>query len=122
MLKFCDGLPRWHPLVLDAPLRWSINDPLERWLTQTLLLEDADAQIMAAEPAPSDADRVAARVALQDSAMGSTPPAVAVASAPSSAPGFTSVVRTGSRAVSGRIRLRVASWTTGARRDGASTE
>ncbi|AHF76284.1 Putative acetyltransferase [Sodalis praecaptivus] len=101
LLKFCDGLPRWHPLVLDAPLRWSINDPLERWLTQTLLLEDADAQIIAAEPAPPDADRVAARVAPQDSAMGSTPPAVAVASAPSSAPGFTSAVRTGSRAVSG---------------------
>lgn len=43
LLKFCEGLPRWHPLIFDEPLRWAAKDPLERWLAKTLLLEDADA-------------------------------------------------------------------------------
>ena len=42
--------PGWQRLTLDAPVRWTANDPLERWLYRSLLL---DAQ----EPAvDSDAD------------------------------------------------------------------
>jgi len=41
ILKFCAGLPRVRYFTLDEPLRWSRQDPLEAWLNQALLFEDA---------------------------------------------------------------------------------
>ncbi|EJL93991.1 tRNA(Met) cytidine acetyltransferase TmcA [Pantoea sp. GM01] len=41
MLRFCATLPDVHYFQLDEPLRWSPNDPLEQWLSQALLFEDA---------------------------------------------------------------------------------
>ncbi len=60
LLKFCETLPCWHPLRLDEPLRWAANDPLERWLTETLLLEDAEVVAFAGEGAPQNTDAGAA--------------------------------------------------------------
>ncbi|WP_370634205.1 tRNA(Met) cytidine acetyltransferase TmcA [Pantoea sp. DY-5] len=41
MLRFCATLPDVRYYQLDEPLRWSPNDPLEQWLSQALLFEDA---------------------------------------------------------------------------------
>ncbi|MCA1175908.1 MULTISPECIES: tRNA(Met) cytidine acetyltransferase TmcA [unclassified Pantoea] len=41
MLRFCATLPQVKHFQLDEPLRWSANDPLEKWLSQALLFEDA---------------------------------------------------------------------------------
>lgn len=41
ILKFCAGLERVRYFTLDEPLRWSRQDPLEEWLNQALLFEDA---------------------------------------------------------------------------------
>lgn len=40
LLKFCASLDTWHNLTLEQPLRWANNDPLERWLGETLLFND----------------------------------------------------------------------------------
>lgn len=50
MLKFCAGLPQVSYFTLDEPLRWSRADPLEEWLNQALMFEDA-------LPAPTCGDR-----------------------------------------------------------------
>ncbi|BAE74996.1 putative acetyltransferase [Sodalis glossinidius str. 'morsitans'] len=60
LLKFCETLPCWCPLRLDAPLRWAANDPLERWLTETLMLEDAEVVAPAGKGAPQNTDAGAA--------------------------------------------------------------
>ena len=49
ILKFCASLPQWQDLRLSAPIRWSPSDPLEPFLNQLLLFDDA-----AAEPLPSE--------------------------------------------------------------------
>ena len=41
ILKFCAGLEQVRYFTLDEPLRWSRQDPLEAWLNQALLFEDA---------------------------------------------------------------------------------
>ncbi len=41
ILKFCARLERVRYFTLDEPLRWSRQDPLEQWLNQALLFEDA---------------------------------------------------------------------------------
>lgn len=41
ILKFCAGLTGVHYFTLDEPLRWSRFDPLEQWLNQALLFDDA---------------------------------------------------------------------------------
>lgn len=41
MLRFCATLPDVRYFQLDEPLRWSPNDPLEQWLSQALLFDDA---------------------------------------------------------------------------------
>lgn len=41
ILKFCAGLADAHYFTLDEPLRWSRFDPLEQWLNQALLFDDA---------------------------------------------------------------------------------
>lgn len=41
MLRFCATLPQVQHFQLDEPLRWSVHDPLEQWLSQALLFEDA---------------------------------------------------------------------------------
>ncbi|WP_312241948.1 tRNA(Met) cytidine acetyltransferase TmcA domain-containing protein, partial [Pantoea sp.] len=41
MLKFCASLEKVRYFTLDEPLRWSRRDPLEAWLNQALLFEDA---------------------------------------------------------------------------------
>lgn len=43
ILKFCAGLADAHYFTLDEPLRWSRFDPLEQWLNQALLFNDATA-------------------------------------------------------------------------------
>jgi len=43
ILKFCAGLTGVHYFTLDEPLRWSRFDPLEQWLNQALLFDDASA-------------------------------------------------------------------------------
>jgi len=43
ILKFCAGLADAHYFTLDEPLRWSRFDPLEQWLNQALLFDDATA-------------------------------------------------------------------------------
>ncbi|KAA5923939.1 MULTISPECIES: tRNA(Met) cytidine acetyltransferase TmcA [Pantoea] len=45
ILKFCAGLTGVHYFTLDEPLRWSRFDPLEQWLNQALLFEDASATV-----------------------------------------------------------------------------
>lgn len=42
LLKFCASLPHATVLKLDAPLRWSAGDPLERFINRTLLFEEAE--------------------------------------------------------------------------------
>jgi len=41
MLRFCATQPQVRYFQLDEPLRWSAHDPLEQWLSQALLFEDA---------------------------------------------------------------------------------
>lgn len=41
LLKFCASLPHATVLKLDAPLRWSPQDPLERFINHALLFEEA---------------------------------------------------------------------------------
>ena len=41
MLRFCASLTKVRYFQLDEPLRWSAQDPLEQWLSQALLFEDA---------------------------------------------------------------------------------
>ncbi|MDF7648851.1 GNAT family N-acetyltransferase [Erwiniaceae bacterium L1_54_3] len=41
MLRFCASLELVRYFQLDEPLRWSARDPLEQWLSQALLFEDA---------------------------------------------------------------------------------
>ncbi|WP_409159312.1 tRNA(Met) cytidine acetyltransferase TmcA [Pectobacterium sp. B2J-2] len=43
LLKFCATLPQWQAFTLDEPLRWAVNDPLERVLDQALLFNEPDA-------------------------------------------------------------------------------
>jgi len=43
ILKFCAGLSGVRYFTLDEPLRWSRLDPLEQWLNQALLFDDASA-------------------------------------------------------------------------------
>ncbi|WCG82086.1 tRNA(Met) cytidine acetyltransferase TmcA [Pectobacterium sp. A5351] len=43
LLKFCATLPQWRAFTLDEPLRWAVNDPLERVLDQALLFNEPDA-------------------------------------------------------------------------------
>jgi len=45
ILKFCASLPQWRDLRLDAPIRWSKADPLEPFLNQLLLFNDAPAEV-----------------------------------------------------------------------------
>ncbi|WP_336748530.1 tRNA(Met) cytidine acetyltransferase TmcA [Pantoea vagans] len=45
ILKFCAGLADAHYFTLDEPLRWSRFDPLEQWLNQALLFNDASATV-----------------------------------------------------------------------------
>ncbi|TKY84306.1 GNAT family N-acetyltransferase [Pectobacterium polonicum] len=40
LLKFCASLPQWRAFTLDDPLRWAVNDPLERVLDQALLFNE----------------------------------------------------------------------------------
>lgn len=49
MLRFCATLPDVRYFQLDEPLRWSPNDPLEQWLSQALLFEDAQENRVNAE-------------------------------------------------------------------------
>lgn len=58
ILKFCAGLENLHSFTLDEPLRWSRADPLEQWLNQALLFEDA-AAIEPTSAAPVAPQRVA---------------------------------------------------------------
>lgn len=51
ILKFCAGLAQVRYFTLDEPLRWSRQDPLESWLNQALLFEDA-------APAPASSPAV----------------------------------------------------------------
>lgn len=41
MLKFCAELQQVRYFTLDEPLRWARHDPLEHWINQALLFEDA---------------------------------------------------------------------------------
>ena len=41
MVKFCDSLENFTPLSLTQPIRFAENDPLERVINQSLLLESA---------------------------------------------------------------------------------
>ncbi|NHB86783.1 tRNA(Met) cytidine acetyltransferase TmcA [Photorhabdus tasmaniensis] len=41
LLKFCAEIPDCHIFNLTAPVRWAENDPLENWLENALLFEDA---------------------------------------------------------------------------------
>lgn len=41
ILKFCAELAQVTYFTLDEPLRWSRADPLEKWLNQALMFEDA---------------------------------------------------------------------------------
>ncbi|MBA0158342.1 tRNA(Met) cytidine acetyltransferase TmcA [Pectobacterium versatile] len=43
LLKFCATLPQWRAFTLDEPLRWAVNDPLERVLDQALLFNEPEA-------------------------------------------------------------------------------
>ena len=51
LLKFCATLPQWRAFTLDEPLRWAVNDPLERVLDQALLFSEPEAFH---SPQPSD--------------------------------------------------------------------
>ncbi|KAA8999968.1 tRNA(Met) cytidine acetyltransferase [Affinibrenneria salicis] len=52
LLKFCASLPHWQSLMLDEPLRWAGDDPLERWLDNLLLLQEPDFSAGASPRAP----------------------------------------------------------------------
>lgn len=43
LLKFCATLPQWRAFTLDEPLRWAVNDPLERVLDLALLFNEPEA-------------------------------------------------------------------------------
>ncbi|QHP79629.1 tRNA(Met) cytidine acetyltransferase [Pectobacterium odoriferum] len=43
LLKFCAMLPQWRAFTLDEPLRWAVNDPLERVLDRALLFNEPEA-------------------------------------------------------------------------------
>jgi tRNA(Met) cytidine acetyltransferase len=49
ILKFCASLPQWQDLRLNAPIRWSPSDPLEPFLNQLLLFNDAAAYPLSSE-------------------------------------------------------------------------
>ena len=57
ILKFCAGLPQVRYFTLDEPLRWSRSDPLERWLNQALLFDDAAAVAPSSSAIPHRASR-----------------------------------------------------------------
>lgn len=42
LLKFCASLPRWRGFTLHAPLRWAVDDPLERIVDRALLFAEED--------------------------------------------------------------------------------
>ncbi|MEA9389019.1 GNAT family N-acetyltransferase [Acerihabitans sp. TG2] len=50
LLKFCPSLDTWHNLTLEQPLRWANNDPLERWLGETLLFNDPPQELESRTP------------------------------------------------------------------------
>lgn len=52
ILKFCAGLEQVRYFTLDEPLRWSRQDPLEAWLNQALLFEDAAPASLSSPGAP----------------------------------------------------------------------
>ena len=57
ILKFCAALPQVHYFTLNEPLRWSRHDPLEEWLNQALLFEDATAVPPSSPVTPRRVDR-----------------------------------------------------------------
>lgn len=70
MLKFCAELPQVTCFTLDEPLRWSRADPLEKWLNQALIFEDA-------LPAPVSNDTLIQRFDIADWADNPAPPEAA---------------------------------------------
>ncbi|KHN52598.1 methionine tRNA cytidine acetyltransferase [Pectobacterium fontis] len=50
LLKFCAVLPQCRLLTLDVPLRWAVNDPLERVLDQALLFNEPASFSVPQEP------------------------------------------------------------------------
>ncbi|MGB9095462.1 tRNA(Met) cytidine acetyltransferase TmcA [Erwinia sp.] len=42
MLKFCASLPQFTLRKLEQPLRWSANDPMERFINKALLIAEAE--------------------------------------------------------------------------------
>ena len=42
LLKFCASLPALHAYSLNTPIRWALNDPLERLMAGIMLFDDAD--------------------------------------------------------------------------------
>ncbi|KFX00386.1 tRNA(Met) cytidine acetyltransferase TmcA [Pectobacterium carotovorum] len=63
LLKFCATLPQWRAFTLDEPLRWAVNDPLERVLDQALLFSEPEAFH---SPQPSDRPTVESRIERAD--------------------------------------------------------
>lgn len=57
ILKFCAGLTGVHYFTLDEPLRWSRCDPLEQWLNQALLFDDASATAPDSPATPHPVER-----------------------------------------------------------------
>jgi len=57
ILKFCAGLPDAYYFTLDEPLRWSRFDPLEQWLNQALLFDEASATAPDSPVTPHRVDR-----------------------------------------------------------------
>ncbi|MGJ0481920.1 tRNA(Met) cytidine acetyltransferase TmcA [Pantoea agglomerans] len=57
ILKFCAGLADAHYFTLDEPLRWSRFDPLEQWLNQALLFDDASTTVPDSPVTPHRVER-----------------------------------------------------------------
>ncbi|WP_192457262.1 tRNA(Met) cytidine acetyltransferase TmcA [Musicola keenii] len=51
LLKFCASLPAWREMSLTEPLRWAVDDPIERVLDRIMMF-DAEQSVVAQVDAP----------------------------------------------------------------------
>jgi tRNA(Met) cytidine acetyltransferase len=50
LLKFCAALPHWQPLSLQHPMRWAVDDALERVIDNALLFNEEPAWSAHSQP------------------------------------------------------------------------
>lgn len=50
LLKFCAALPFYHAFTLNTPIRWALNDPLEKLIDKIMLFDEPNLDTLSTGP------------------------------------------------------------------------